>query len=177
MKMKKDKGFTLIEILIVISLMGLLSFIVLASLDKAREMGRDSQMQSQFASLRAQAEKFYNKYNTFGTLPPPNFGWGLCSKKGDGFGGAEGPGLLKDIANTANASGIETGNETAGALDKVTCHATNDKWVVEAPTSTNASVLCVDSTGITTQKFTVLRGDFNNIIGFSCLGREDNYIP
>jgi prepilin-type N-terminal cleavage/methylation domain-containing protein len=51
-----NKGFTLIELLVVIAIIGILSSVVLASLNTARNKGADAAIKSQLAGLRAQAE-------------------------------------------------------------------------------------------------------------------------
>jgi len=168
--LKYSKGFTLIELMVVISLMGLLSFIVLASMDSAREKGRDLEMQSLFASLRAKSEQYYSKYNIFGTNPE---GYNLCSyDKTYGFGGIAGPGLLKDIADSASTSLLNAGSEAPGVWNQVTCHASDDAWAVEAPLSTSTDgnggsrMLCVDSTtGIISTQYTNLKA-----YSYSCTG-------
>jgi len=56
----KERGFTLIELLVVIAIIGILSSVVLASLNTARDKGNDAAIKSNLANLRAQAELFYD---------------------------------------------------------------------------------------------------------------------
>lgn len=54
------KGFTLIELLVVIAIIGILSSVVLASLNTARDKGSDAAIKANLANIRAQAELFYD---------------------------------------------------------------------------------------------------------------------
>lgn len=67
--MNKNKGFTLIELLVVIAIIGILASVVLASLNTAREKGKDASAKSSLTSVRAQAEIYYNGdgANSYGT--------------------------------------------------------------------------------------------------------------
>src|SRR6187401_3204018 len=55
-------GFTLIELLVVIAIIGILSSVVLASLNTARQKGSDASVKASLANARAQAELFYDSY-------------------------------------------------------------------------------------------------------------------
>jgi len=57
---KKAKGFTLIELLVVIAIIGILSSIVLVSVNSARNKAKDAAVKSNLANLRVAAELFYD---------------------------------------------------------------------------------------------------------------------
>ncbi len=55
-----NRGFTLIELLVVIAIIGILSSVVLASLNTARNKGADAAVKSNLNNTRAQAELYYD---------------------------------------------------------------------------------------------------------------------
>jgi len=151
--MNKNKGFTLIELLVVIAIIGILSSVVLASLSNARDKGKDAAVKSQLASMKAQAELFYSKNESY---------TGVCTATAtnNGFGG-----LLQAASDSsAVSSGVATDLATPGAYDKTTCHEAADgsAWAVEAPlsdsTSGTASMYCTDSTGVSKVETAVIAG-------------------
>lgn len=72
--MKSPRGFTLIELLVVIAIIGLLSSVVLASLNDARAKARDSKRISDMQQLQTALELYYTTYNSY----PDNPSSALC---------------------------------------------------------------------------------------------------
>ena len=59
-KSKLSRGFTLIELLVVIAIIGILSSVVLASLNSARQKGRDAKRISDVKQLQLALELYYD---------------------------------------------------------------------------------------------------------------------
>ena len=145
--MNKNKGFTLIELLVVIAIIGILSSVVLASLSSARDKGKDAAVKSQLSSMKAQAELFYSKGETYD---------GVCN--GDlassGFGGHDGPGLLNSAwASSGSATSLDAADAVGQVTDGLTarCIDSVDGWIVTVPLSASGTVpslYCSDNTGL-----------------------------
>ncbi|HWO07315.1 MAG TPA: type II secretion system protein [Candidatus Paceibacterota bacterium] len=56
----RERGFTLIELLVVIAIIGILSSVVLASLNSARQKGRDARRISDLKQLQLALELYYD---------------------------------------------------------------------------------------------------------------------
>ncbi len=68
------RGFTLIELLVVIAIIGVLSSVVLASLNGARKKGRDARRMSDVKQLKLALELYYNDNNQYPSVAAPNVG-------------------------------------------------------------------------------------------------------
>lgn len=71
--MKKYKlGFTLVELLVVVSLIGVLSTLVLANLNSARERARDAQRKSDLRNIQTALRLYYNDTGGYPTASGGN---------------------------------------------------------------------------------------------------------
>lgn len=154
-KSKLVSGFTLIELLTAIAIIGILSAVVMVSLNSARMKSKDKAVMTELSSIKVQAEIYYD-------LNGSSYS-GLCNKAitERGLGGVDGPGLLSDVKkNTAIPSNISITSSQAGRFDYVTCHDSASAWAVEAPTSKSTqsmvSMYCVDNKNMVTEKTTRL---------------------
>lgn len=62
----KQRGFTLIELLVVIAIIGILSSVVLASLNSARQKSRDARRIADIKQLQTALELYYDAQSTPG---------------------------------------------------------------------------------------------------------------
>ena len=80
---KLQSGFTLIELMVVIAIIGILSSVVMSSLDDARASARDSVRRTELRQVQIAMENYYNKYGTYRVA---NAGW---NNGGNGWFGYE----------------------------------------------------------------------------------------
>ena len=79
-KNKNTSGFTLIELLVVIAIIGMLSSVILASLNSARAKGRDARRMADLREVQKALEMYYHDHNAY---PSTGSGWwGNCSTYG-----------------------------------------------------------------------------------------------
>lgn len=133
--MKSNKGFTLIELLVVIAIIGILSSVVLASLNTARDKGADAAIKSNLNGIRAQAEIVYdgatpNSYNS--VCENPNVTGALTAARQASGGTA----ICRDGSNDGTA----------------------DSWAVLAQLKT-AGYYCIDYKGNATTSATTIGAD------------------
>ena len=87
---KSEKGFTLIEILVVVAIIGLLSSIVMAALSTARVKARDSRRLSDILQIKKALELYYLNNNTYPSILAEGeagcAGWDSSAVDNDGNG-------------------------------------------------------------------------------------------
>ena len=124
--MKISKGFTLIELLVVIAIIGILSSVVLASLNSARAKSADAAVKADLSGIRSQSELLYNDDGNYNAVCGANT-VPQSTKIADS---------LAHASTTAGAPGVcgvpDSGDATA--------------WAVSSPLK-DGTHWCVDSAG------------------------------
>ena len=72
-KLKKKQGFTLIELLVVIAIVGILSSVVLASLNTARAKSRDAKRMNDLREMQKTVDLFF--HDNDGVYPSTGGAW------------------------------------------------------------------------------------------------------
>lgn len=138
------RGFTLIELLVVIAIIGILSSVVLASLNSARNKGVDASIKSNLANARAEAELFYDTGNTYE---------GVCAVTGTNVIGDSVN--AADIAYDGNAPTYA--DTTAASAGNGQCHDSASAWAAQVSLKAGG-YYCVDSTGKAATTTTAIAG-------------------
>ncbi|MBI3572284.1 type II secretion system protein [Candidatus Kaiserbacteria bacterium] len=128
------RGFTLIELLVVIAIIGVLSAVVLTSLNSARSKGSDAAIKADLHNLQAQAELYY--------LGAGNYSYGT-NASGCAAGMFADSVVAKQVAGAQSASGGTT----------AACYANGGSYLVGVKLASDATKWwCIDSTGAARQE-------------------------
>ena len=128
------RGFTLIELLVVIAIIGILSSVVLASLNTARNKGADAAIKSNLSAARAEAEIYYDSNGNSYNSGAAGYGAGVCQTTGTNVIG-------DSVLAAINASG-------SGESISNTCYASAAAWAAQVRMkSVTTEYYCVDATG------------------------------
>ena len=152
MSKRFNRGFTLIELLVVIAIIGILSSVVLASLNTARGKGANAAVKSNLQSLKVQSVLYSDTHqNGFSNTSSATFmALGVC------------PTVITANTNFIQEDAIVQGaiaeavKQSGGIVGNSACALSYDSWATAvglrsgynaAPASVTSSY-CVDSTGV-----------------------------
>lgn len=155
-----QSGFTLVEIIVVIGIIGILSSIVYASFGQARKQSRDNAIKSEMEVLRLEARLYYEQFGEYSPNLQRDDSVNECSghaNMGDSmFGnGAQNQNIIELVT--------KIGSISDGAANRVYCAATPYEWAFAAPLyspSGSNTGYCVDSSGVAKE----ISGNFNNTL-------------
>jgi prepilin-type N-terminal cleavage/methylation domain-containing protein len=145
-KKSKKGGFTLIEILVVVLIIGLLAAVILASLGSSRDKGSNGAIRSGVDSLRKQAEVLYNNMNlSYGggtmsdvtncvTSPSANTIFNAAT-------GTDAAIIAKMVADINLKAGGTSGSP------RVACSQQTNAWAFSVVLKAGLGTYCVDSRG------------------------------
>ena len=134
--LNSKKGFTLIELIVVIAIIGIMSSIVLAAINITRGRGNDAKVKAQLSRARSSAELYYtsntNSYN------------GIA---GDISGSCNTPNsMFTDVTSGMSTYATQANYPTGATL---TCYSTAGAYAMSAflPGVGGTNSWCIDSLG------------------------------
>lgn len=136
--MEQRSGFTLLELLVVVGLIGIISAIVVVSLDSSRKSGDDAAVKSNLRTIANQAEIFYlDNGNSYGE------DFASACPEADPSSGVMYAG--DSVMAEAIAEAVKRGNGSY-------CYSDQSKWAVAVGLKSNANASwCIDSQGAALQ--------------------------
>ena len=144
MRHSSSRGFTLVELLVVIAIIGILSAIVLASLNAAQSKGNDAGIKANMDSVRNQAALFLtDNNNVYGVFNNGSGGPATCPAVG-----ASGSSVFHNaVIERAIASAVV---DSGGGISA--CYSANSAYAVAvsrpaAVAADTSTYWCVDNVG------------------------------
>ncbi len=159
MKINKTRGFTLVELLVVISIIALLSSVVLASTVTIRARSRDSAIISEVQQLRNLMHLEYSDAGSYSGLQGSPSGWvvadsGICPA--GAFSSPTRAAKALEICNKIAPLISGTGNRLyVGTVNTGVVPAVNagQSFTIMATLSSSARIFCVGHNGKTSNAF------------------------
>jgi prepilin-type N-terminal cleavage/methylation domain-containing protein len=161
MKINKARGFTLVELLVVISIIGLLSSVVLASLNTARGRSKDAAIIAEVIQLRNLMHLEYSDTGSYAGLQG-NPGWvfsDTASCPAGAFSSVTRAAKALEICNKIGPLISGSGNRLfIGSVSTSVVPAANasQSFSIMARLSSSAKIFCVGHNGKTSTAFQIL---------------------
>ena len=137
-----NRGFTLIELMVVITIIAVISSIIFVVLNDARGKGNDTKVKAQLSAIRAKAELFYDSNASYNGSAGNISGSCITANS-----------MFTDVASGMSIQTLQS-NYPSGAT--VTCYSTVSTYAVSAllPGQGDTNSWCVDSTGASKSRIT-----------------------
>lgn len=150
-KNKKSAGFTIIELLMSIAIVGILASIILVAVNSSRTKGKESSIVSNISNIRAEAALYFTDYNgSYGSSN--NLNLANCTSNGNtastGLAVFYHPDIERFITAAAELSGgqiVNPGTATA-TVTRTTCRKYNQTWAIAVTNASGNGAVCVDHT-------------------------------